>query len=94
MSYSLNASSNDPRVEELKRQHQRRQTRLLVTIALVEGIALAVAAIAVYVLGLVDPDQGIWILIGIAAVGAFVVSTSLMSMIRRNAREMRDLTGR
>lgn len=94
MSYSLNGSSNDPRVEELKRQHQRRQTRLLVTIALVEGIALAVAAIAVYVLGLVDPDQGIWILIGIAAVGAFVMSTSLMSMIRRNAREMRDLTGR
>ncbi|MEW1975763.1 hypothetical protein AB0301_11920 [Microbacterium profundi] len=94
MSYSLNASSNDPRVEELKRQHQRRQTRLLVTIALVEGIALAVAAIAVYVLGLVDPDQGIWILIGIAAVGAFVMSTSLMSMIRRHAREMRDLTGR
>lgn len=94
MSYSLNASSNDDRVEALKRQHQRRQTRLLVTIALVEGIALAVAAIAVYVLGLVDPDQGIWILIGIAAVGAFVMSTSLMSMIRRNAREMRDLTGR
>lgn len=94
MSYSLNGSSNDPRVEELKRQHQRRQTRLLVTIALVEGIALAAAAIAVYVLGLVDPDQGIWILIGIAAVGAFVMSTSLMSVIRRNAREMRDLTGR
>jgi hypothetical protein len=94
MSYSLNASSNDPRVEELKQQHQRRQTRLLVTIALVEGIALAAAAVAVYVLGLVDPEHGIWILIGIAAVGAFVMSTSLMSMIRRNAREMRDLTGR
>ena len=94
MRYSLNGSSNDPRIQELKHQHQRRQTRLLVTIALVEGIALAAAAIAVYVLGLVDPNQGIWILIGIAAVGAFVMSTNLMSMIRRHAREIRDLTGR
>ncbi|MDQ0643526.1 hypothetical protein [Microbacterium murale] len=94
MSYSLNGSSNDHRVDELRRQHQQRQTRFFVTFGLVEGLALAAAAILIFVLGLIDPEQGIWVLIGIAAVGAFILSTSLMSMIRRHAREMRDLTGR
>lgn len=94
MSYSLNASSNDPRAEELKRQHQQRQSRFLITVALAEGIALAAAAVIVYVLGLIDPDQGVWLLVWIAAIGAFVLSTGLMSMIRRHAREMREVTGR
>lgn len=93
MSYSLNGSSNDPRVEELKRQHQQRQTRFLITFVLFEGIVLAAAAVAIYVLGLIDPEQGIWLLVGIAAVSAFVMSTGLMSMIRRHAKEMRDVTG-
>ncbi len=93
MSYSLNASSNDDRVETLKRQHQRRQSRFFIAFALIEGFALAAAVVVVYLLELVDPDQGIWLLVAIAAIGGFTMSMGLLSMNRRHAQEMRDLTG-
>jgi len=93
MSYSLNASSNDDRVVTLKRQHQRRLSRFFIAFALIEGLALAVSVVVVYLLELIDPDQGIWLLVGIAVIGGFTMSMGLLSMNRRHAQEMRDLTG-
>lgn len=93
MSYSLNGSSNDDRVQALKREHQQRQTRFFITFALIEGLALAAAVVIVYVLELVDPEQGVWLLVGIAVIGGLVLSMGLLSMVRRHAREMDDVTG-
>ncbi|HCS60687.1 MAG TPA: hypothetical protein DIW46_04695 [Microbacterium sp.] len=93
MSYSLNGSSNDDRVETAKRQHQQRMTRFFVAFALIEGLALLIALIAVFFLKVVDPEQGIWILVGIVVIGGLVMSTMSMLMIRRHQQEVRDLTG-
>ncbi|HWK77710.1 hypothetical protein [Microbacterium sp.] len=94
MSYSLNGSSDDHRVEALKRQHQQRQSRFFITFAVVEGLAILAAVVVVYLLGLVDPQLGIWILLAIALIGATAMSTGIMSMTRRHAQELRDITGR
>lgn len=95
MSYSLNSSSaEDPRVEALKRQHQQRQSRFFLTFAVVEGLAIAAAIVVVYVLDVLDPEYGIWVLLAVAAIGATVMSVGIMSMTRRHAQEMRDITGR
>ncbi|WP_194421054.1 hypothetical protein [Microbacterium abyssi] len=94
MSYSLNGSSNDDRVDALKRQHQQRQTRFFIAFAIIEGIALLAGVVVVYLLELIDPEQGIWLLVAIALIGGFILSMSLVSIGRRHAQEMRDLTGR
>lgn len=98
MSYSLsNSSAADPRVEALKRQHQQRLSRFFLTFAVVEGLAIAAAIVVVYVLDVLDvldPEYGIWVLLAVAAIGATVMSVGIMSMTRRHAQEMRDITGR
>ncbi|MGM7670618.1 hypothetical protein [Microbacterium sp. A93] len=93
MSYSLNGSSKDPRVDALREQHRQRQNRLFITFALVEGLLVVAAVLVIFVLGIVDVDQGIWILVAIAAIGGLVLSFSLLTMVRRHAHEMRELTG-
>lgn len=93
MSYSLNGSSNDGRADELRRQHQQRQKRFFMIFATVEGLALAAGVVVVYLLGLVDPEQGIWLLVVIALIGGVTLSAGLVSMNRCHSREMDDLTG-
>ncbi|MGO2933651.1 MAG: hypothetical protein ACTIKQ_13035 [Microbacterium sp.] len=93
MSYSLNGSSNDSGVAALRKAQQQRMTRFFVAFALTEGILLAAGVVVVYLLELIDPEQGIWILVAIGVLGAVVLSGSLLSMTRRHAREMRELTG-
>lgn len=94
MSYSLNSSSNDPRVDELQRRHRQRQSRFIMVFALIEGLVIVAALLAVYVLRLVDPDMGIWILVAIAVIGGGILSASLVSSNTRHARDLRDITGR
>lgn len=93
MSYSLNGGSRDPRVDFLRDQHRQRLTRFFITFALVEGLLLAAAVVVVFILGIIDVDQGIWIIGTIAAIGGLILSFSLLSMSRRHAHDMRDLTG-
>lgn len=68
-------------------------TRFFMGFALIEGVLLAAGVVAVYLLQLIDPEQGIWLLVAIGVLGAVVLSGSLLSMTRRHAREMRELTG-
>lgn len=82
---------DDPRVVALRREQQRGQTRFLVGFAITEGILLLAAAALVYGFEIVDPEQGIWILVVIAVIGGLVLSLSLMSMMRRNTQALRDL---
>jgi ABC-type cobalamin transport system permease subunit len=93
MSYSLNGSSNDPRVAELRKQHQHRLSRFFITFAIIEGIVMLAGIAAVSLLEIVEPEQGVWLLLAIALIGGLVMSVRLMSMTRRHGREMKDLTG-
>ncbi len=94
MSYSLNGSSNNDRAAALTREHQQRLSRFFIAFALIEGLAFAGAVVVVYVLGLIDPEQGIWLVVGVAVAGGLVLTISLLSMVRRHARDLRDVTGR
>ncbi|UYO97131.1 hypothetical protein OED01_16250 [Microbacterium sp. M28] len=82
---------DDPRVVALRDEQRRRQTRFFLVFALIEGLALLAATVLVYGFELVDPEQGIWILIAIAVAGGIVLSSSLLSMMRRHTQELRDL---
>ena len=82
---------DDPRVVALRDQQRRRQTRFFLVFALIEGFALLAATVLVYGFELVDPEQGIWILIAIAVAGGVVLSATLLSMMRRHTQELRDL---
>jgi hypothetical protein len=82
---------DDPRVVALRGEQRRRQTRFFIAFALIEGLALLAAVILVYGFEVVDPDQGIWLLVAIAVIGGIVLSSSLLSMMRRHTQELRDL---
>lgn len=90
---SFDGSVNDPRMIEMRRRHQRRMTRTFVLFATVEIVVLVAAAVLVYGFQVVDPEQGVWILVAIAAVGGFTLSGLILSMTQRHARELRDLGG-
>ncbi|WP_243228447.1 hypothetical protein [Microbacterium sp. CIAB417] len=82
---------DDPRVVAARQEQQRRQSRFFVAFALIEGGLLLAAAVLVYGFEIVDPDQGVWLLVAIAAIGGVVLSASLLSMSRRNLQQLRDL---
>ena len=81
------------RADEIRHAQQKRQQRALIARALVEGAVLAVAVIAIFVLELIDPAVGIWVLVGIALLGGGALSTYLMISMQRNQRERSQLEG-
>ena len=80
--------STTPTTDALRRRQQERLTRFFVGFAIVEGALLAACVLAIYVLDLIDPEIGIWLLIGVAALSATVLSTVLITATRRNQREL------
>lgn len=93
MSQHPHGSPASTRVEELRRTQQKRQQRALIGFAVAEGFVLAIAVIVVYVLQLVEPVVGVWLLVAIALVGGGLLSTYLVTSMRRNQRELTALTG-
>lgn len=93
MSQDPHGSPASTRVEELRRTQQKRQQRALIGFAVAEGFVLAIAVIVVYVLQLVEPVVGVWLLVAIALVGGGLLSTYLVMSMRRNQRELTALTG-
>lgn len=78
----------------LRRAHSARQQRFFIAFALGEGLFLAAAILLIYVLGIVDPEQGLWLLVAIAVVGGTVLSGYLLTTTRSNQRELAALTER
>ena len=90
---TLNQSSNDPRLAQLRQDHSRRMTRFLIAFATVEGLALGVTAVVVFGLALVDPELGIRVILIVAMLGALIMGVTIVGMIRGYHRSIRDLTG-
>jgi hypothetical protein len=90
---TLNGSSNDPRVAALKAEWTQRRTRFFLTFAVLEGVVIALAVVAVFVLRLVDEDLGLMIIVGIAVLGGLVMSFTLLSQQRAYQQQLRDITG-
>lgn len=64
---------------------------MLMAFALIEGLVLALAVIAIYVLRLIDPAMGVWVLVAIALVGGSALSAFLVLSLRRDQRELETL---
>ena len=71
----------------LRRRQQAELSRFFIRFAMVEGVVLAAAVVVIFVLRLIDPDIGIWVLLAVAAVGAAILSGYLVSTTRRHQRE-------
>jgi len=93
MSFGGNAASADPRVVGLRQEFQQGMTRFFMGFAVTEGIVLAAAVVVIWVLRLIDPSVGVYIVLGIALVGGFSLFLTIQSRIRRLQRDIRDVTG-
>ncbi|MDR6867980.1 hypothetical protein J2Y69_002588 [Microbacterium resistens] len=85
--------STEARVRRVNEEYGRKRTRFFVGFALVEGAALAAATLVVYVLGIVDPDQGMWLIIVLALLGAISLSVWLVTSTRSQQQAIRDVGG-
>lgn len=90
---SAGDSSIDARVRAVVADYGRRQTRLFLTFALVEGVILAVLVALVYGFGLIDPDVGIWYIVAVALAGGFLLSMFLVRMIQARTRAIAQAKG-
>lgn len=86
-------SSIDARVRAVVADYARRQTRLFLTFALVEGAVLAVLVAVVYGFELIDPDVGIWYIVAAALIGGFLLSTLLVRMMQARTRDIAQAKG-
>ncbi|MFE6996447.1 hypothetical protein ACFVAE_10860 [Microbacterium sp. NPDC057659] len=88
-----NDTSIEGRIARANRDAMQRQQKLFVRFAIVEGLVLALAVVAIYVLKLVDPDAGIFVILGVAVVGALVLSLLLIREVKRRQRELAEAKG-
>jgi NhaP-type Na+/H+ or K+/H+ antiporter len=86
-------SSIDARVREVVADYGRRQTRLFLTFALVEGVVLAALVAIVYGLQLIDPEIGIWYIVAVALAGGFLLSMLLLRLMQARTRAIAQAKG-
>lgn len=90
---SADDSSIDARVGAVVLDYGRRQTRLFVRFALIEGAVLAVLVAVIYGFELIDPEVGIWYLVAVAVVGGFLLSMFLLRLIQARTRAIAQAKG-
>lgn len=88
MSDFPHSSTADEREAQVRARQQKERSRFFVAYAMVEGFLLAAAVVVVYVLELIDPAQGVWLLVAIAVLGGGVLSAYLVTGSTRNQREL------
>lgn len=86
-------SSIDARVRAVVADFGRRQTRLFVVFALIEGAVLLLVAVAVFGFELIDPEIGVWYLAGVAAIGGFLLSMLLVRLMQARTRAIAQVKG-
>ncbi len=92
MSYA-GESSIDARVRAVNADFGRRQTRLFVTFALIEGPVLLLLAVAIYGFEVIDPEIGIWFIVAVAVIGGFLMSMLLMRLMQARVRAVAQAKG-
>ncbi|MFB7843861.1 hypothetical protein [Microbacterium sp. NPDC056052] len=85
--------STQAQVRRITEEFARKRSRMFVAFACIEGAMLAGAVIVVYVLKLVDPDVGVWILVALALIGSLVLSTMIIRQIKAQQQAIRDVGG-
>ncbi|ASK65083.1 hypothetical protein CFK39_03725 [Brachybacterium avium] len=72
----------------VRRRQQERRSRVFVRFAIIEGVVLAAAVLAIFVLELIDPTIGIWVILVLAVLGSVILSGYLVTAARRDQREL------
>ncbi|MFJ4165744.1 hypothetical protein ACIPY5_09315 [Microbacterium sp. NPDC089698] len=85
--------STEAQVRRISEEFARKRSRMFVAFACIEGALLAGAVIVIYVLNLVDPDVGVWILVALALIGSLVLSTAIVRQIKAQQQAIRDAGG-
>lgn len=85
--------STEAQVRRISDEFARKRARMFVTFACIEGLVLAVAVVAVYVLKLVDPDTGMWIMVALALLAALVLGTMIIRQTQAQQQAIRDVGG-
>lgn len=85
--------STEAQVRRINEEFARRRARMLLIFACVEAPVLAAAALAIYVLKLVDPEVGLWIFVAIAVLGGFALTTMILQQARAQQQAIRDVGG-
>lgn len=86
-------SSISARVTAVEKEYAARLNRTFIGFAVVEGILLALAVVVVYVLELVQPEIGMFIILGVALLGGVALSAFLMSHMRARTRAVAQARG-
>ncbi|WP_422115265.1 hypothetical protein [Brachybacterium sp. UNK5269] len=84
-----NSSAVSPE-DAARRDRQQKLQRFFVTFAVIEGVLLAAAVVLIYVLEVIDPAIGHWVLIAIALLGGLVLSSYLMKNVQGNRPEQAE----
>lgn len=82
-----NASHGVPPLDATGQQEfdalARARMRFFLRFALTEGAVLAILIVLMYAVGIIDPDIGLYLLIGVALVGGLVLSVVLTRQMKR-----------
>lgn len=90
---SADDTSIAARVQAVNTDFTRRQTRLFVRFALIEGCVLLLLVVAIYGFQVVDPEIGIWFLLAVAMIGGFLLSALLLRLVQARARAVAQARG-
>lgn len=86
-------SSNDPRLAAVDADFATKRTRLFLTFAVIEGLVILALVLIIYVFAIIDPDQGIWIILVLAMLGGFTLAAQIVSLGKQHQRARKDITG-
>ncbi|SDL68127.1 hypothetical protein [Microbacterium azadirachtae] len=85
--------STEAQVRRISADFARRRARMFLAFACVEGPVLLGAIVVVYVLKLVDPQFGVWILLAVALLSGLCLSALVISHARAEQQAIRDVGG-
>jgi RsiW-degrading membrane proteinase PrsW (M82 family) len=86
-------SSIDARVRAVETDFNARQTKLFIRFALIEGAVLLLLAVLIFGFEIIDPDIGVWFLVGVAVIGGFLMSMLLLRLVQARTQAIAQAKG-
>nr|WP_314845289.1 hypothetical protein [uncultured Microbacterium sp.] len=86
-------SSVDARVRAVSTEYLKKQTRLFLRFALIEGVILLLLVVGVYGFEIVEPEIGIWAILAVALAGGSLLSMLIVRHTQARTRAMAQARG-
>lgn len=88
-----NETTIEGRVARAQRDAAQRRQKLFVRFAVVEALVLVLAVLAVYVLKVIDPEIGLFLIVGVVVVAGAVLTMLVLREMKRAQREIAEARG-